>query len=359
MVVVAVLVIFAACAADVAVGLGWIPVGADVFYAVFGYFRGLLKRYVVDQRPEVVAAFVLAACAIHSVLLSFFPIKWMHWLRSDGLMRFALSVGWAEKIDKVNHRIRQHPALALILKLVELVSTLALLPLMVGSRLVLDPQNSRLAVACLFAPVATAVVCWAIIDFVRPERWIPEGFQDSPGSGRDKEKIVWVSAGVLAIVGGGYEVTRRWVAPGLARWFVGRTHPLAFQWGLGAAVGAALVLAGLHLDGNLLAPPVCDLQNGQSVCNNGEAPGSPLIPSQAPETQQSATEDALMQQSLKSQQSLGNAPLQPLLQLQPRTVHVGAIFVACAAVAAVHIALPVFNRREFAVIRAAVAEREP
>jgi hypothetical protein len=360
LVVLALLLLFFACLADVAAGLGWIwlPFGADDFYGILAYGRGLLKRYVIDQRPEVVAAVLLVACALHSLLLSFFPAKATHWLRSDGLTRFALTTGWAPKLDAAMFRIRQHPALALILKAVELATRLALLPVSIGARIALDPQNSRLCVACLFAPVAVAVVLWAAIDaFLEPlvERFVPPGFLDSPGSGRNKEKIVWVSAGVLAIVGGGYEVARRWVAPDLAKWFVGgRTHPLAFQWGLGAAVGAALVLAGLHLDGNLVAGPTCDLQDGASVCKEGEAPGQPLVPSPVPQTPELAKENALMDQSIASQKSLGVAtelPPSPLANLQPREVHVGALLVACAAVATLHVGLPVFNRREYAYLK--------
>lgn len=346
----AIVLLFSACVVDIAVALDWIPTASDFLQTGIDYAKALAKRFIADERPEIVVLYMLLACAGHTAIISFFPMRLMHWLRSDGMVRFAVSQGWAKKLDAMMIKIRRHPALALILKIVDALTRLALLPVQVGLRLALDPQNSRLAIASLFAPVAAAVVLWGIVDAFPIERLIPEGFLDSPGSGRDKEKIVWVSIGVLLGVGGAYEVGRRWIAPDLARWFVGgNTTPLAYQWGLGAAVGASLVLAGLHLDGNLGSPPVC----GELRCSNGETMGSPLKPIATQKTPDDDRAEALMARSMSMQRSLGiDAPPPPPPRfLQPRAVHVAALFVACAAITALHLGLPVFNRREFAVVR--------
>ena len=358
-VILAVLLLFLLCAAYIAVGLGWIPFGADFIQSVFDWGIRMLKKYVVNQRPELVAAIALVACLCHSLALSYFPVKWMHFLRADGVLRYGVSSGWAAKFDALMHIIRSRPATALILKFLEFLAKLATLPLVVGARLAFDPQNSRITLSGLFAPVAVAVVGWAILDIIPDSffRLIPPGFLDSEGTGRDKEKIVWVSAGVLVVVGVGFEVARRWVAPDLAQWAIGRAHPLAFQWGLAAAAGASLVLAGLHLDGNLFESPRCDVPDDATTCANGEAAGATLVVRAPHETAQSKQEDALMAQSLAWQGEVIE-PQPPPEPLQPRVVHIAALFVSCAAVVAMHIALPVFNRREFAVI-ATLTDRDP
>lgn len=350
----ALLFLFLFCAADVSVGMGWMSSGAGGAQGVLDGVVGLLQKYVVNQPLPLLLTAAFLFCMAHTLFMSFMPSWLMHFLRHDWVADVFVAKGWVKGLDRLRVKIRRRPVISWLIDAAVTLSRIATLPIEAAMRVALDPASSRVVIAAVFLPVAVAGAAWAVLDKAPglvPEV-LPAGFAETDGTGRDKQKLVWVSLGLVAAVGGGFEVARLWVAPGLARWFVGEAvHPAAFQWGLGAGVLGALVLAGVHLDGNVFAGPLCDVPDGRAACGNGERPGRPLVATEAPATADGAVADQLMAQSLRTAAPEAQRPPAPPAPLDPASVHMCALFAACAAVAAVHIGLPVFNRREYAVLR--------
>ena len=92
---------------------------------------------------------------------------------------------------------------------------------------------------------------------------------------------------------------------------------------------------------------------GELRCSNGETMGSPLKPIATQKTPDDDRAEALMARSMSMQRSLGiDAPPPPPPRfLQPRAVHVAALFVACAAISSRPLGIPVFNRPLIPILR--------
>ena len=337
--VVVVIVVWASMV-ELSYGMGWIPESWLSVTDLWGWGIRMLKRYIVSQPLWKVSLVCMVACLVHTTLLSYFPASWMRWLRSDGTIGFMIGKGFAEHFDKQTHATRASPWRRTVMWLIEAAAMLCLLPLVIATRLAGEPANSRLVIAAVFAPMLVATAGWTLVEWFPTfaSRILPEGFAETGGTGLARQNVVWVSAVLLLTTGAAFEVARRWLLPDLAEWFIGQTHPTAFLWGLCVAVGAALTLAGLHLDGNTYASPQVDADTG----------GPPLSDDAA---QDGGADDDDALTPTKPAAPATQLAARLFTPLDPATVHLSMLFVATAAIAGLHLLLPVFNRREFCRIR--------
>lgn len=270
-----------------------------------------IAKWFAGLSLEMLVIVATILCLLHTLILTGLSLELTQMLRGESmLVRLLLKYAkpsLRKRIDRFSLMLLERKWTRYLVYLVDGVAKLALSGVIIVVRTVSDPMVSRLLITGVLLPLLMAITIWACMPgIVMPvfKKIIPDGWIPKDGPGEQSMQVVYVTVALGVAVCGGY-VALMHLTPGMAAWYAGKAPPLHFLIGLTGGLFAAMSFAAIYVDGNtrqrmLQAPP------------HAGDPG-PSAP------------DA-------------------------RPAHLAALTIALFVSMAVHLILPILNRKQFALL---------
>lgn len=269
-----------------------------------------VAKWVAGLPLELMTALATVMCIVHTLVLTGLSLELTQMLRGESLivnlfLKYA-TPSTRKRIDQLSLMLLERKWTRYLVYLVDGIAKLVLSGVIIVMRTILDPAVSRLMLTGVLLPILMAVTLWAIMPgVVMPvlKYFIPDGWMAKDGIGERSMQIVYVTIAMGVVICGGYIVLMH-ATPGMAAWLAGKAPPMNFLIGITCGLFAAMSFSAIYVDGN----------TQQRMVQAPPSPGGDLGPS-APDA---------------------------------RPAHLAALTVSLFVAMAVHLILPILNRKQFA-----------